>query len=868
MMKKRASIKKEETNDIVQFLLPQLEQIGISLDKCKIDVTTEKNGNKRGDIWISLKKHSDRDFEDNIIALIEAKHKNATIGDMDWRDAMRQGREKSLEQGLPFYIATNCRSEIRFYNSYNDEEIILDGKVIVKIVPLEVLQKIQSQTTQTNSYIIHKASEVTRPLSESGFRTTLRTLADIYRSAGLKKGDERIDPTISFVVLKYISENEEQKRTLNKVIKLWGDFQKIANDKEIGDLKVEFDTTVKLIWCNETYTDNIYKDFKDLIVFPTKLKNEHFKKIYNELKEYSFHGANFDLFGVIYEEFASQTKKKEFGQFYTRRHITGIIARLLLRNETTPRDLKICDPACGTGGFLTEAYKALETSYSLNGKLNDTIQKQLREKTFWGYDNDEKSVARTKLNMFLVGEGHIHIFENDSLMEWNEKINWNEDEYDYIMTNPPMGQYEGEANIHGFDFTNERRYELLFAEKIVKITKFGVGEIALVINDGSLEAPSRKNWRLKLLKACDIHAIVSLTKFAFAPYTKEKTYVMFMQKKQVENVGEIQKSPIWHFIVDNDGFANSDKRFRTKYDDDLPILEDLFDNAIKFIKSYNDKIKFNRGRSQFERDVNEREKLAGLYGRKCGYVEMESVCEENFHNLLSEFHLRPIIKNKISTSRFNDSITDLLHEISELNKQIEKLNEEPDENMSSLENIGQVFNFFGGNSGLTEEFIYNNQPTNDEEKLEIYSGATERKNFVGFVSVNAVLNNKNLIILNAPAILIVRKGKAGKMIFIKNGKFSLTDDAYVIIPKEKWVNKIDLRWFMHQYQELFYNLVTSKSDNATFNKEYAEKQNVVVLDHGKQLKISNALTKLDEAIDTLNKLSGQIDELLRSEIID
>jgi len=666
------SIKKEETNDIVQFLLPQLEQVGIPQNKCKIDVTTEKNGNKRGDIWISLKKHSDKDFENNIIALIEAKHKNATIGDMDWRDAMRQGREKSSKQGLPFYITTNCRSEFRFYNTNNDEEIILDGKVIVKIVPLEVLQKIRSQVTTTNSYVIHKASEVTRPLSESGFRATLRTLADVYRSAGLKKGDERIDPTISFVVLKYISENEKQKRTLNQVIKLWDDFQKIADDKEVGDLRVEFDNTVGLIWKNKTYKDNIYKDFKDLIIFPPKLKNEHFKKIYNELKEYSFHGANFDLFGVIYEEFATQTKKREFGEFYTRRHITGIIARLLLRNEVTPKDLKICDPACGAGGFLTEAYKALEINYSQNRKLNDGVQKQLQEQTFWGYDNDEKSVARTKLNMFLVGDGHIHIFENDSLIDWNEEINWKENEFDYIMTNPPMGQYEGEAKIEGFDFTNERRYELLFAEKVVNVTKPG-GEIAIVINDGALETPSRENWRLKLLKTCDIHAIVSLTKFAFAPYTKEKTYVLFMQKKQIQNSGEIQKYPIWHFILDNDGFANSDKRFRTKYDDDLPILEEIFNNAVKLAKSYSNKTKFNKERSQFEKEVNEREWHFGLWGKKYGYVDMEKVNDENFHNLLSEYHLRPIVKRKISQNEFNASVCLILQQISDLKTQIDKV---------------------------------------------------------------------------------------------------------------------------------------------------------------------------------------------------
>ena len=219
---------------------------------------------------------------------------------------------------------------------------------------------------------------------------------------------------------------------------------------------------------------------------------------------------------------------------------------------------------------------------------------------------------------------------------------------------------------------------LLFAETLVKITKPG-GEIAVVINDGALETPSRDNWRLKLLKTCDIHAIISLTKFAFAPYTKEKTYILFMQKKQVEFdgeipiEGEIQKTPIWHFIVDNDGFANSDKRFRTKYDDDLPILEDLFDGTVKLIKSYSDKTKFNRERTHFERDVNEREKLTGLYGKKCGYVEMENICEDNFYNLLSEFYLRPIVKKKISHRDFNTSISSILKQIGDLKTQVDNM---------------------------------------------------------------------------------------------------------------------------------------------------------------------------------------------------
>lgn len=654
-------MKKEEANDIVQHLLPKLEEIGIDKDHCKIDVTTEKTGNKRGDIWVSKKKQTETGFEKNIVAIIEAKHRNCINGDMDWRDAMRQGAEKALKQGVTYYIVTNCISDFRFYNAFNDEEINLDGKSLTRLQPLEILEKIETQVNESNSYVVHKASESIVPFSETRFRATLKNLANIYRSTGLKKGAERIDPTVGFVVLKYIGEQEKERRTLPKAIKLWDVLSEIVID-ENADLKGEFDQIKSQIWGKKSeYKDNIYKDFKDLLNFSSKLKNQHFKKIYKELNGFHFHGCNFDLYGSIYEEFASQTKKKEFGEFYTRRHITGVVARLLLRNEITGRDLKICDPACGTGGFLTEAYKSLIRNYSMNGKLNEEVKKKLANNTFWGLDNDGKSVARTKLNMFLVGDGHTHIYEiDDSLVDWKEN------EFDYILTNPPMGKYEGGARIEDFQFTNEKRYELLFAEKIVNAVKPG-GEIAVVMNDGALEAPTREKFRVKLLQHCDIYAIISLTKFAFAPYTKEKTYVLFMRKKQKEDIGTIQEFPIWHFIVDYDGFANSDKRYRTKYHDDLPELEEKFDDAVKLANFYlSYKEKFERERENVERVVNEREKGEGLTGMKYGYVEIEKMLEDNFHNLLSEFHLRPIKFQKISEEDFDRKVLDMFSEVEEM----------------------------------------------------------------------------------------------------------------------------------------------------------------------------------------------------------
>lgn len=648
-------MKKEETNDIVQSLLPLLESLGIKRQQCKIDVTTEKSGRKRGDVWISQKEQSQKGFEKNIIALIEAKHRKCEIGDMDWRDAMRQGKEKAQQHDLTYYIVTNCTTNSRFYNSHTDEEISLDGKILTKLQKIEILEKIQTQVTPENSFVVHKASKETTPFSESRFRTSLRKLADIYRSCGLKKGDDRIDPTVSFVVLKYIGEKEAERRTLPNKVKLWDDY-----GKQKGDYVGDFAISGKHIF----NSSSPYSDFKDLVNFPDKLKDEHYKQVYEEINKFHFHGCSFDVFGAIYEEFASQTKKKEFGEFYTRRHITGLVARLLLRNEITGRELKICDPACGTGGFLTEAYKTLINNYSENGKLNTITKKKLSGETFYGFDNDPKSVARTKLNMFLVGDGHTHIQEtDDSLLGWDKGISWNEEEFDYILANPPMGSYDGTANIEDFKFTNEKRYELMFLEKMVEATKPG-GEIAVVINDGALEAPSRENFRIKLLEHCDIYAVLSLTKFAFAPYTKEKTYVLFMRKKQINEIGEKQEWPIWHFIVDYDGYANSDKRYKTKYHDDLGELEEKFAGAVNLSRIYvSERSRFDMKRGNFEREVNQREREEGLRGIKYGYVEITSIADQNYYNLLSEYHLRPYEEKKITEKEFELSSKDIFNDL-------------------------------------------------------------------------------------------------------------------------------------------------------------------------------------------------------------
>lgn len=181
--------------------------------------------------------------------------------------------------------------------------------------------------------------------------------------------------------------------------------------------------------------------------------------------------------------------------------------------------------------------------------------------------------------------------------------------------------------------------------------------------------------------------------------------------------------------------------------------------------------------------------------------------------------------------------------------------------------IGKIFTIDGGNNGLTEDAIYLNQPYDKDESLPILSSATIQTNLLGIINKNAKLNGNDLKVFSAPAILVARNGFAGTMTYISEGQFTTNDHAYVMIPNDEWKDKVNPRWFAYQYQELFVNLVTSKSDNATFNKTYAENQLVILPDIDFQNKIVSKLYGVDSVMKELNKTYAELSDLIEHELI-
>jgi len=386
---------------------------------------------------------------------------------------------------------------------------------------------------------------------------------------------------------------------------------------------------------------------------------EDVKNIYEVIDSMRpLHGTGFDLFGAVYEMFASPKEKKDFGEYFTRRHYTHIFSKLLLYSENyfdDERKFKVLDPACGTGGFLTEGFKILQKKYETTGTMNKKARKFLEENCFFGIDVREENISRTKLNMFLVGDGHTNMYPYDTL-----KHDFCDEQYDYILTNPPYGNGTIQAVTSSL---SSKRTEIAFMCVIMKLLKIG-GSACIITTDGVLENPSLKNFRKEILEKCNVNAIVSLPKFAFAPYTKEKTYAIFITKRSIE-MTKMQSKSIWMYIIDNDGLANSDKRFPTKLRNNRNgWMHDEISGWVSTEGEEKPGVLEERWMTYDDEETEGTEWLdengVMVKKRKGGFIDITQILnKKGYYCLLPEYYFRPFEPSYVTVDQLSQEIKDI-----------------------------------------------------------------------------------------------------------------------------------------------------------------------------------------------------------------
>lgn len=669
-----AKKKKQEALSVSRLINEVLiGQLGIALRQIVNDTTFSAfTGSKRPDILISEFEYdgsNDKEFIMNLVAYAEAKD-NCSVGDKDWLDAIIQGKEKSKKLKLPYFIVTNCKTTY-FYNALTLEEITLNGNPIREFQPIDIFRLIKKKLEDNPSIsnIVTNVDSIST-ISESIFNKKLWELAGIYRSVNFKNNVQKIDFTIGFIALEYFEEKEEIDGNKDNTKIYWSNCHDEIPEKIVANLcayikRLETDT-------NFNEFKNLMEVVKDAISGNDKNKaiidDNDVEQIYNIINSMKpLHGTGFDLFGAVYEMFASTKEKKDFGEYFTRRHYAHIFAKLLFIDEDIydiDREFSIIDPACGTGGFLTESFKVLESNFKNTDTLNKDAKDFLSYRCFHGVDVRDENISRARLNMFLVGDGHTNMISDNTLrpVKDNSKKILNS-KYEYVITNPPYGSGTIPAKTSAI---SSNRTEIAFLCKIIELMKVG-GKACVIIPDGILENPSYKKLRNEMLEKCDIYAIISLPKFAFAPYTKEKTYALFLRKRS-EKITKYQVKPIWMYIVDNDGLANSDNRFPTKLrNNGNEWMHDEISGWVSTDGNEEEGLLEKRWLVFDDVDSNGTEWIdeKGIVKKikKGGNIDIDTVINDGYLTLLPEYYLRPYTPHYIEED-------DFLEELESIKKQM------------------------------------------------------------------------------------------------------------------------------------------------------------------------------------------------------
>lgn len=898
MAKKNQKKEALSVNRLITEVL--VEQLGIPFRNIVNDTTfSSYTGSKRPDLTISNIEYTgdnDNEYIQNLLCYVEAKAPTCNVDDKEWLDAYNQGKDKSQKLKIPFFGVTNCKTTF-FYNGITGERLKLNGNLISEFQTLDVFRiirkKLKEQPSLSN---IRMGVDSLSSVSEAVFNKKLWELKEEYREIDFANNTQKIDFTIGLIALEYFEEKAEIDNKKDASLQYWSDGKKFIPPLGENVTMANMLRTMLVAYIDRLISeDSDIKEFSDLlinvknliygnnaIISPLQLQSIY--PIIDSMKP--MHGAGFDLFGAVYENFANSKEKKDFGEYFTRRHYSHVLAELLLKDEDNFKEIKIIDPACGTGGMLTESFKVLKSNYEESGTYNEVVAKYLSESCFYGVDIRTENVSRSRLNMFLVGDGHTNMFADNSLKPEKQrgKEILKNGQYDYVITNPPYGAGTILAET---DVLNSYRMEVSYVCKIIDLLKIN-GKACIITPDGILENPSFKKLREEILLVCNIEAIVSLPKFAFAPYTKEKTYAIFLQKKHERiynatidpitgkrnlSTGKMQTTPVWMYIIDNDGFANSDKRFPTRLrGENQEWLHDevsgYSDNSgleqksilVQRWKTFDDQL------SNGTKWMNEKGLISNQ--RKGGFIQMPVIKSDGYFTLLPEKYLRPFEPNYLNEEKYEKEIKDIKNTIKIFfYEKEEKVTTKNTFNYQKRDvKIDSILGYMSGNSGLTEEFLYNNIELKGK-RYKILSSATQEENMLGEIPL-CKINGRDLKVFpeNKEGLLVIRKGKAGKTIYLEPGLYTLNDDAYILYVKDTCPYKIHLKWLSIQYREEFLSYASS-SDNGTWNMTgFFNNVSIDIPDYNEQLRIVQLYEKAEKMQSRIKEINNKLTSLLNKEI--
>ncbi|MFV0535236.1 MAG: N-6 DNA methylase [Cumulibacter sp.] len=270
--------------------------------------------------------------------------------------------------------------------------------------------------------------------------------------------------------------------------------------------------------------------------------------------------TNGDLYEYMLSRIASAGTN---GQFRTPRHIIDLMVKM---TAPKPGD-EICDPACGTAGFLVAASEYVREQHP-DALLDEQQRRQFHHSMFHGYDFDSTMLRIGSMNLVQHGVESPDIRYRDSLSEGASE---DAAKYTLILANPPFaGSLDYESTSKELQrVVKTKKTELLFLALFLKLLQAG-GRAAVIVPDGVLFGSSKahKTLRKTLVEEQKLDAVVKLPSGVFKPYAGVSTAILSFTKT---DSGDTEN--VWFYEVQSDGFSLDDKRNPVESNDLPDVLK-------------------------------------------------------------------------------------------------------------------------------------------------------------------------------------------------------------------------------------------------------------------------------------------------------
>lgn len=440
-----------------------VENYGYSLDQMAQEVSVNNSqrgqGKARADIVI-WKSKADKTARKAAFIVVECKAECVRIREEDYY----QGYNYASWAGASFFVTTN-EKETKYFNVDKD------------YLPKELIEVVAIPTAE-EALVDKKIKEIlekTKTFTRDNFTKMLRTCQNIIRNNDKLSPEAAFDEISKILFMKIRYERDKnggEVFTLKKYKQLESAYAKLSHltlrtqGVDLPYMQIMFNDT------KDKFKDDHLFDENDSI----KIRQNSFEQILEKLQAYNLSDTQDDVKGIAFERFLGTTFRGELGQFFTPRTIVDFMTHILDPKEGET----ICDPACGSGGFLIKAFEYVREQIEQDVKsaksklraelqgdhfddlpekkrlavteridamqsiLNKELDTQngksrmfnLSRNCIFGTDANPRMARTSKMNMIMHGDGHGGVHHHDGLLNVNGIF---EERFDVILTNPPFG---------------------------------------------------------------------------------------------------------------------------------------------------------------------------------------------------------------------------------------------------------------------------------------------------------------------------------------------------------------------------------------------------------------------------------------------